>query len=99
MCDFWHSRHISPFVNARESGIHALNPARSAGKNQVLELWESKILNKNLDENLPKSSTKASILVADVSILVADVSIRVADVSIRVADVSIRVADVSILIR
>ncbi len=64
-------------------------------KFQVLGLWESKILNKKLDENLPKSSTKASILVADVSILVADVSILVADVSILVADVSILVADVS----
>ena len=48
-------------------------------KFQVLGLWESKILNKKLDKNLPKSSTGASILVADVSILVADVSILVAE--------------------
>ena len=81
--------------------MHALSPgAERREKFQVLGLWESKILNKKLDENLPKSSTgapkgstRASILVADVSILVADVSILVADVSILVADVSILVAE------
>ncbi len=74
--------------------MHALSPgAERREKFQVLGLWESKILNKKLDENLPKSSTgapkgstRASILVADVSILVADVSILVADVSILVAE-------------
>ncbi len=67
--------------------MHALSPgAERREKFQVLGLWESKILNKKLDENLPKSSTgapksstRASILVADVSILVADVSILVAE--------------------
>jgi hypothetical protein len=39
LCDCWHSRHISPFVNARESSIHALNPARSAGEN--FRFWGS----------------------------------------------------------
>ena len=37
--DFWHSRHISPFVHGRESNMHALNPARSAGKN--FRFWGS----------------------------------------------------------